>query len=221
MSIVLQATQYVKSVLQGNDASHDWSHIERVCKVAKKLATEEGIACPNRLQVIELGALLHDVHDYKYSGSETAGVEAVNQFLNEHNYPADQKEGVLYIIKNISFSKELEKVSSQSGYETELHIVQDADRLDAIGAIGIARAMIFSGCKGRPIYDPNVKPNTNLSKKEYMNKKDDTAINHFYEKLLKLKDMMKTKSGKKIAQKRHEFMEQYLDQFLKEWDAEL
>jgi uncharacterized protein len=221
MSIVEQATEFVKGVLQGNDASHDWAHIERVYKMATNLANKEGITDKDSKEVIALGAIMHDVHDYKYSGSETAGAEAVDKFLSEHNYPNDKKQRVLHIINNISYSKELEKGNVVGEDDLELKIVQDADRLDAIGAIGVARTMIYSGAKGRPMYDPNIKPNLNPSKQEYQNKKNDTAINHFYEKLLKLKDIMKTKSGKEVAQKRHEFMELYLDQFLKEWEADL
>jgi uncharacterized protein len=221
MSLTEQAVQFVKDVLKGNDASHDWTHVERVYNMAKRLAHMEGITSPDQLEVIELAALMHDVHDYKYSGSETACEEAVDKFLTERNYPQDKKTRVIYIINNISYSKEIEKGSKTEEEDHDLRIAQDADRLDAIGAIGIARTMVYSGSKGRPIHDPEMKPRTYLTKQEYVNKKDDTAINHFYEKMFKLKDIMKTKSGKEIAQKRHEFMELYLDQFLKEWNAEL
>ncbi|KAL0489880.1 ypgQ [Acrasis kona] len=221
MNIIEQTVQYVKDSLSSNDASHDYAHIERVYKMAIKIAHDESVESELDLEVIKLGALLHDVHDYKYSGSETAGPEAVQKFLNEAGYPSNLTDRVVYIVKNISYSKEMESNGNHVETPLELRIVQDADRLDALGAIGIGRTMVFSGSKGRPMYDPNIKPNINMSKKEYMDKKNDTAINHFYEKLFKLKDLMKTESGRRIAQKRHEFMELYVDHFKKEWEAEI
>jgi uncharacterized protein len=220
--VIQLAEDYVKKELANNDASHDYAHIERVVNMAKKLSQMEQVTDEQELQVITLAALLHDVHDYKYSGSESAGVIAITKFLEEIQYPALLMDQIVYIVDNLSFKNELTKKDKhvRSEWEKSLAIVQDADRLDAIGAIGIARCMAYSGAKNRPIHDPSVPPTLDISKEAYMDpNKKDTAINHFYEKLFKLKDLMKTESGKKVAQKRHDFMAQYVNQFLAEWNS--
>ncbi len=225
--IVALAEQYVRTVLSGNDASHDFYHIERVVKNAQRIAQREGVTCVHQLEVIHLAALLHDVHDYKYSGSESAGAIAITQFLTEHAYDGEHIRQILYIVNNLSFKNELMAADKNCNeqppdqWKQALAIVQDADRLDAIGAIGVGRCMAFSGAKGRALYDPEIKPRDQLSKEEYMNKSssDDTAINHFYEKLFKLKDLMRTKTGREMAESRHRFMQQYVDQFLAEWEC--
>lgn len=220
--VIQLAEEYVKKELANNDASHDYAHIERVVNMAKKLARLEKVTDEQELQVITLAALLHDVHDYKYSGSENAGVIAISQFLNEIQYSSQLIDQIVYIVGNLSFKNELSSDKKQVNAEREksLAIVQDADRLDAIGAIGIARCMAYSGAKNRPIYDPSIPPQVDISKEAYMSAdKKDTAINHFYEKLFKLKDLMKTEAGKLIAAKRHKFMEDYVAQFLNEWHS--
>jgi uncharacterized protein len=227
--IIFKAIDFVKKEMNGNDASHDWGHIERVLKLSRIIAIQENI--PD-LEIVELAAILHDVGDWKYSGSETSGPFAVKLFLqNEHLEPS-KIDKIIEIIKEVSFKEELPKcdtmgndiINNEHIYSSrELAVVQDADRLDALGAIGIARAFCFSGRKGRAMYDPRIAPRTNLTKEEYIDKdsqRENTTINHFYEKLLLLKDMMKTSLGKKMAIERHAFMETYLKQFISEWHGD-
>jgi len=224
-NIVTRTEHYVRQHLLKNDASHDFSHIQRVVNMALKLCEKEGITKDEQIEVITLAALLHDVHDYKYSGSESAGIDAISKYLMEQQYSNELIAQIAYIVKNLSFKSELGGVSVleddvKPEWKKSLAIVQDADRLDAIGAIGIARCMIYSGAKGNPLYDPEIRPNNEITKKEYMDlSRKSTAINHFYEKLFKLKDLMRTDSGRKIAESRHRFMEAYITQFLLEWDC--
>lgn len=203
---------FVKETLQNAEGGHDWFHIERVYKNSILIAAEEN--CD--LLVVRLGALLHDIADSKFhNGDETVGPEVARSFLENEQAPNHVTEHVIQIIKNISFKGGNVKGSFHS---QELDIVQDADRLDALGAIGIARAFNYGGFKNRKLYDPAIAPNPNLTKEAY---KSSTAptINHFYEKLLLLKDKMNTKTGKKIALERHFFMEQFLAQFYAEWEG--
>uniref|UniRef100_A0A7S3QVN3 HD/PDEase domain-containing protein n=1 Tax=Dunaliella tertiolecta TaxID=3047 RepID=A0A7S3QVN3_DUNTE len=215
--LLAPATEFVRSQLKasGMDASHDWDHVLRVKNMAKKLAAEEGLDA-STIAVIDLAATLHDVQDYKYSGSATATAVSVKAFLTEQGAPGDLVERVLSIIESVGFKDELGK---QAGHtlSPEQACVQDADRLDAIGAIGIARCFTFGGRFNRKLYDPQVPPRLDLTKEQYMATKDQaTTINHFPEKLLKLKGMMKTASGKRIAERRHACMVQFLEQFLEE-----
>mmetsp|Transcript_13143 Transcript_13143/g.34379 ORF Transcript_13143/g.34379 Transcript_13143/m.34379 type:complete len:219 (-) Transcript_13143:1650-2306(-) len=210
-----QTAQFVKDELSGNDASHDWAHIERVRNTALHLAEKEGI---EDVETVELAALLHDIDDWKYSGSETAGIEKARAFLLSHGHDAAKTEKVCEIIEKVSFRKEL--AGSDSVVSPELAVVQDADRLDAIGAIGIARTFSYGGLKKRPFYDPANPPEKDLTKEKYMNSNGAT-INHFYEKLLKLKDMMKTKSGRELAEGRHAYMEEFLERFFGEWSGKM
>ena len=210
MTLIEKTIAFVKSELQFAEAGHDWYHIERVWKQAKFIATD--YTC--NLEVVELGALLHDIADSKFhDGDENIGPKKAEKFLQILGANTETIAQVIYIIKNISFS-------SQSTLEKtiELQIVQDADRLDAIGAIGIARTFNFGGFKNNLMYDPEQKPRLDLSKAEYK-KYDGTTINHFYEKLLLLKDTMNTEKGKELALVRHEFMETFLKQFYEEWNA--
>ncbi|MEX2350539.1 MAG: HD domain-containing protein [Flavobacteriaceae bacterium] len=203
---------FVKETLQNAEGGHDWFHIERVYKNSILIATEEN--CD--MLVVRLGALLHDIADSKFHNEdETVGPEVARIFLENEQAPKHVKEHVIQIIKNISFKGGNVKGSFHS---PELEIVQDADRLDALGAIGIARAFNYGGFKNRKLYDPAIGPNTNLTKKEYKNSTAPT-INHFYEKLLLLKDKMNTEAGKRLAQKRHDFMEAFLKQFYAEWNG--
>jgi len=214
-NIITKTIEFVKAELQGNDASHDWHHIERVWKIARTIAQSEGV---QDTEVIEIAALLHDVRDYKYSGSEHAGEEAAREFLQKLSYDTAKIETIVTIIQGIGFKNEL--ANKGTPIFKELAIVQDADRLDAIGAIGIGRTFSYGGKKLTPMHDPEIKPNVAITKEEYMkNHEKNTTINHFYEKLLKLKDMMKTETGKKMAEKRHKFMEDFLQEFLLEWDG--
>ncbi len=205
---------FVKEKLEGAEAGHDWFHIERVWKLSKKIAEKEG----GNLEVIELSALLHDIADPKFhNGDETLALKISKDFLEEIHIDTELIEQVLFVIKNISFKNRAEAPENPP---LELQIVQDADRLDAIGAIGIARTFNFGGFKNNLMYHPEIKPNLGMNKEEYK-KSNGTTINHFYEKLLLLKDLMNTETGKKIASERHDFMLQFLDEFYKEWNVEL
>ena len=203
---------FVKEKLEGAEAGHDWFHIERVWKLSKKIAEKEG----GNLEVIELSALLHDIADPKlHNGDETLALKISQNFLEEIQVDAELIEQVLSVIKNISFKNRAEAPENPP---LELQIVQDADRLDAIGAIGIARTFNFGGFKNNLMYHPEIKPNLGMNKEEYK-KSNGTTINHFYEKLLLLKDLMNTETAKKIASERHDFMLQFLDEFYKEWNV--
>ena len=204
---------FVKEKLEGAEAGHDWFHIERVWKLSKKIAEKEG----GNLEVIELSALLHDIADPKFhNGDETLALKISQNFLEELHVEGELIEQVLFVIKNISFKNRAEAPENPP---LELQIVQDADRLDAIGAIGIARTFNFGGFKNNLMYHPEIKPNLGMNKEEYK-KSNGTTINHFYEKLLLLKDLMNTETAKKIASERHDFMLQFLDEFYKEWNVE-
>lgn len=212
--LVNNTIKFVKKTLWHAEGGHDWFHIERVYKNSCLIAESE--TCD--LLVVKLGALLHDIADSKFhQGDETVGPAVAKDFLEKEQAPKEVIEHIIKIIENISFKG---GNVQKSFHSKELAIVQDADRLDAIGAIGIARAFNYGGFKDRKLYDPSIKPNLNLSKEEYKNSTAPT-INHFYEKLLLLKDRMNTETGKKIAQKRHDFMEAYLNQFYKEWEGAL
>ena len=212
MKIIHHTILFVKEKLQNAEGGHDWFHVERVYNNALLIAEEE--SCD--LQVIKLAALLHDVADSKFhNGDETLGAKMAREFLVAQNVAEETINHVIAIIENISykggnFEKEF--------HSKELEIVQDADRLDAIGAIGIARTFNYGGFKNRPLYNPNIQPNLNMSKEEYKNSEAPT-LNHFYEKLLLLKDKMSTETGKKIAKKRHNFMVSFLSQFYSEWEG--
>ncbi|WP_037318540.1 HD domain-containing protein [Salegentibacter sp. Hel_I_6] len=212
--ILKNTKTFVKETLKNAEGGHDWFHIQRVWKNAKLIAKNENAD----LFIVELGALLHDIADSKFhNGDESVGPNVASKFLEKQQVDAEVIDQVVKIIENVSFKggniqREFNSI--------ELEIVQDADRLDALGAIGIARTFNYGGFKGRALYDPEIKPDLNMSKEEY---KASTAptINHFYEKLLLLKDRMNTETGKEIAQRRHEFMELYLEQFYAEWNGKV
>tara|TARA_R110002012_G_scaffold283090_2_gene473076 strand:+ start:16130 stop:16786 length:657 start_codon:yes stop_codon:yes gene_type:complete len=204
---------FVKKELQNAEGGHDWFHIERVYKNALLISESESV---DNL-VVALGALLHDIADSKFhNGDETIGPKIAREFLFKENVDSKTIEHVVNIIKHISYSSGLD--SNKSFTSPELNVVQDADRLDALGAIGIARTFNYGGFKNRALYNPDIKPDLNMDKATYK-KSDAPTINHFYEKLLLLKDTMNTKTGKKIAEKRHEFMVEFLAQFYAEWDG--
>lgn len=212
MSYMEQTIDFVKKELQGAEAGHDWFHIERVYKNALHLLkTEQADE-----QVVLLGALLHDIADSKFhEGDETIGPKKAYDFMTTIEIPEHVKKHVVQIIENISFKGGNFEKNFRS---KELEIVQDADRLDAIGAIGIARTFNYGGFKNHPLYDPAIQPKLQMSKDEYK-KHQGTTINHFYEKLLLLKDLMNTETGKKMALKRHQYMEGFLEQFYAEWQG--
>ena len=210
--LIQNTITFVKEQLKNAEGGHDWFHIERVYKNTLAIAKTEN--CD--LLVCQLGALLHDIADSKFhNGDEEIGPKKARKFLESHDVTEKIIQQVILIIENISFKGGNFQKTFNS---IELQIVQDADRLDAIGAIGITRTFNYGGFKNRTIYNPEIKPNLTMSKEEYKNSKAPT-INHFYEKLLLLKDKMNTESGKKIALKRHEFMETFLEQFSEEWEG--
>ncbi len=212
--VINNTIAFVKETLQGAEGGHDWFHIERVYKNSLLIAKSENVD----VFIVSLGALLHDIADAKFhNGDETIGPKVASKFLLSQDVDSTVIEHVTNIIKFISFKNSLENNNRFSS--PELSIVQDADRLDAIGAIGIARCFNYGGFKNRALYNPEIEPNLHMSKEEY--KKSETpTINHFYEKLLLLKDKMNTKTGRQIADNRHKFMEQYLTQFYAEWNGE-
>lgn len=212
-NIVNKTILFVKKKLDNAEGGHDWFHIERVYKNALSIADNE--ECDDT--VVKLGVLLHDIADSKFhDGDETVGPKIAREFLESNKVDEATIQHVIKIIENISFKGGNTEKSFSS---IELDIAQDADRLDAIGAIGIARTFNYGGFKNRPLYNPNIAPKLHMSKEEYKNNQAPT-LNHFYEKLLLLKDKMNTETGKQIAQERHRYMEGFLSQFYAEWDGE-
>jgi uncharacterized protein len=209
--VILDNTEvFVKEQLTNAEAGHDWWHITRVRNLALHIGRQENVD----LFIVELGALLHDIADSKFhKGNEAIGPELGKQFLQEQDVDEVTIEHLVKIITNISYRKSLDGSAFTS---PELAVLQDADRLDAIGAIGIARAFNYGGYKNRVFYDPDIPPEQHQSSASYKNSSAPT-INHFYEKLLLLKDKMNTATGRQIAAERHAFMEQFLEQFYKEW----
>ena len=211
--LIQNTIAFVKKELADAEGGHDWFHIERVCKNALLISEGERVD----RTVVALGALLHDIADSKFhNGDETVGPTKAREFLKLQNVSEEIIEHVVKIIENVSFSG---GNKTQNFTSKELEVVQDADRLDAIGAIGIARTFNYGGFKDRKLYDPEIKPNLNMTPEEYKASNNPT-INHFYEKLLLLKDGMNTETGRKIAEERHEFMELFLEQFYGEWNGE-
>ena len=213
MQIINNTILFVKNQLAHAEGGHDWFHIERVYKNALLIAEEE--ECD--LTVVKLAALLHDIADSKFhGGDESVGPKTARTFLESQNVSEAIISHVIAIIENISFKGgNFEK----DFHSKELEIVQDADRLDAIGAIGIARTFNYGGFKNRQIYNPAIPPKLSMTKEEYKNSEAPT-LNHFYEKLFLLKEKMNTKTGKELAQGRHLFMEKFLSQFYAEWEGE-
>ncbi|HAN64829.1 MAG TPA: phosphohydrolase [Chitinophagaceae bacterium] len=208
---IIEATvAYVKKELSNAEAGHDWFHIQRVWTNAKIIGAQE----PVNMTIVELGALLHDIADAKFhNGDEEIGPAKSSQFLRSISADEEIIEHVAQIIRHISFKGGRQTSSFES---PELFVVRDADRLDALGAIGIARAFHYGGFKSRLLFDPMQAPVKHLDAESYRNNHSPT-INHFYEKLLLLKDLMHTESGKNLAENRHLFMESFLQQFYTEW----
>lgn len=211
--LINKTISFVKAKLENAEGGHDWFHIERVFKNAVLIAKNEDC----NVIVVKLSALLHDIADSKFhEGDESVGPKIARDFLESENVDEEIITHVVHIIENISYKGgNFEKKFSS----LELDVVQDADRLDAIGAIGIARAFNYGGFKNRALYDPKIASNSRMSKEEYK-KNDAPTLNHFYEKLLLLKDKMNTDTGKQIAKERHRYMEGFLAQFYAEWEGD-
>ena len=211
--IIAKVTERVKETLSGAEGGHDWWHIYRVLNTALQIAEKENAD----KFIVELTVLLHDIADAKFhDGEDEIAPRTAREIMSSCGVPEDIIDEVVKIIENMSFRSE---IGGKRYDSPELRVVQDADRLDAIGAIGIARAFNYGGHKGREIYNPEIPPLKFNTGEEYKSNKGPT-INHFYEKLLLLKDMMKTEEGKRLAEERHEFMEKYLEQFYKEFNNE-
>ncbi len=210
--LISKIAEEVKTKLEGEGSGHDWWHVYRVWKMAQRIGKGEKA----NLLIVEMGALLHDIADWKfYDGDDTVGPKIAGEILTKYGVQKEISDTVGKIIKEGSFKGAGVKIEPST---LEGKIVQDADRLDAIGAIGIARTFAYGGHKNRAMYDPAVKPTLHASKEEYI-KNQSPTINHFYEKLLLLKDLMNTKTAKQIAGDRHKFMEEYLNRFFGEWEG--
>jgi uncharacterized protein len=209
IEVLKQTGKYVRELFENEGTGHDWWHIHRVRNIALKIAETEG---GNRF-IIEMAALLHDVDDWKINGDEKSS--KTESWLKNIKIPQSETERILEIIDQVSFKGAGVKNSAST---IEAKIVQDADRLDAIGAIGIARTFAYGGSKGRPIYIPEIKPENHVSFESYK-KTNAPTINHFYEKLLLLKNRLNTETAIEIAKNRHTFMETFLEQFFKEWNS--
>lgn len=210
--LIEATTEFVKNQLRDAEGGHDWWHIYRVWKLAKTIGKAEGADG----LVVELGALLHDIADAKFNGGdETLGPEMTRQFLVDQGVDRKVIDQVEAIVRDISFKNTFGREVQRT---LELDVVQDADRLDAMGAIGIARAFNYGGYQGNVMYDPQLPPRVNMTKEEYKKGKS-TTINHFYEKLLLLKDKMNTDTGKRLAEARHQYMLTFLDTFYREWEG--
>jgi len=211
--IILNTIDFVKETLEGAEGGHDWFHIERVYKNALLISENEKV---DRFTV-QLGALLHDIADAKfYNGDESIGPKKAREFLKKQHVDKDIIIHIENIILFISYKSSLD--TSKKFTSPELDVIQDADRLDAIGAIGIARCFNYGGFKNRSLYDPAIEPNLEMTKEQYK-KSTAPTINHFYEKLLLLKDKMNTKTGQLLAKERHRYMEGFLQQFYEEWNG--
>jgi uncharacterized protein len=212
--LISKIAEEVKAELEGEGSGHDWWHVYRVWKMAERIGREEKA----NLLIVELGALLHDIADWKFhGGDDTVGPRVAGEILKKYGVPQVTIDAAGRIIKEGSFKGAGVKTEPTT---LEGMIVQDADRLDAIGAIGIARAFAYGGHKNRAMFDPAIAPVLHASKEEYI-KSQSPTINHFYEKLLLLKDLMNTKTAKKIAEERHIFVEEYLNRFFKEWEGKM
>jgi len=213
-TVIVATVDFVKETLADAESGHDWWHIWRVWQLARHIAQTEKVDS----FVVELGALLHDIADAKFhDGDETVGPRVAKAFLRSQGVVDVVVTHIAQIIAHISFKGERH---TQTFRSPELDVVQDADRLDAMGAIGIARAFSYGGYKGREMYNPTIAPHMYMTAKEYR-KNTAPTINHFYEKLLLLKDRMNTRTGRSLAERRHIFMERFLEQFYAEWKGEI
>lgn len=211
LDLIAKTEEFVKREMYEDSTGHDWFHIDRVRNIALQIQEKEKSGDP---LIIELAALLHDISDEKLHRSKEVGEEKLTTFLNRLPLDEGKKNHIKEIIETISFKGG----NNRNITSVEAAIVQDADRLDAIGAIGIARAFAYGGKKGQSIYDPSISIRTSMTNEEYRKGKS-SSINHFYEKLLKLKEKMNTKSGTEIAERRHAFMESFLHEFYNDWNG--
>lgn len=263
-SILQAAFALVSHIMKDYDASHDIEHVKRVRKLSMQIAESEGITDSDTLEVIELGATLHDVGDYKYKTVDSTDINAVQDLFNDYNYPEEKAKRVLHVIRNVGFSSELKRIDRERSlrqqkemtdellemtfsyeflnetsqftdvyfvkrdpeYHTpELCVVQDADRLEALGAIGISRCLFFTAARRGLIHDPEAIPDTQLTSNRYVEQQGsgrrNASITHFYEKIFKLKYLMKTEKGKKMAEERTNIMYDFVHAIEDEWTAEI
>lgn len=213
LSILQSTLDFAEKDARGKDPSHDFYHIKRVLRLATTIANKE---CAKNIELIQLAAILHDVGDYKYSTEKPEDI--LRKFFQEQNYPQEQAEFVISIVSQIGFSKRISG-NEQEKVLPEVAIVSDADMLDAIGAFGIARTFSYGASKGSPIYDPDQPYRTEFTQEQYQKKDKAPTINHFYEKLLKLSDLIYTQTGKEMAKERHKFMESFVEQMHKEYEC--
>jgi len=214
--MVEKAKRYVKKYMDRDASGHDWYHVQRVLHLAETIAAQEIKNTELDMEAVQLIALLHDVDDRKLSPRTYDNVDRAREFLYKNDVPAAKRKMILNSIRKLSFKGTGATVPES----LEGRIVQDADRLDAMGAIGIARAFAFGGSRGTVIYDPDQRPKLDMNEETY-NSGQSNGINHFYEKLLRLKDLMNTETGKAMAEHRHSFMESYLEEFYAEWEGKL
>ncbi|WP_078595760.1 HD domain-containing protein [Evansella clarkii] len=207
-TVISNGENWVKTIFAGDSTGHDWYHTDRVRKNAVHIAQKEG----GDIFICEMAALLHDAADEKFNESEASGLEKVSSWLDSQEITSEEKETVLEVIRTVSYKGG----NNQDPVSIEGKIVQDADRLDALGAVGIARTFMYAGAKGDPMHLPEERPREQMTKEEYRQGRS-TAVNHFYEKLLKLKDLMKTETGRELAEERHEYLKAFLHQFKEEW----
>jgi uncharacterized protein len=212
LSNVEKVTDYLKPKFSDDVSGHDWHHLERVRRLSLYIAKQEGLT---DLHSIELAALLHDVSDEKLNDNRESGQKKLENILLLLDLTDKEREKIQAVIASVSFKGGNETAIT----EIEAKVVRDADRLDAIGAIGIARTFAYGGSKGNPLFNPELRVRENMTIEEYRNGETST-IHHFYEKLLKLKNLMCTETGRKLAEERHAFMENFLQQFFKEWNGQ-
>ncbi len=209
-AIIERTKSYVRETLEGEGTGHDWWHIQRVLNNAVLIGEKEGAD----MLVVQLGALLHDIADFKFhGGDETVGPRVAKEWLEQLHVTPSIIERVVHIVKDISFKGANVATPMQT---LEGKVVQDADRLDALGAIGIARTFAYGGYRGNELHNPEQAPVMHDTFEAYKNS-NGTTINHFYEKLLLLKELMNTSTGKALAEERHRYMEEFLTQFYREW----
>ena len=214
--MVERAKKYVRKYMDKDASGHDWFHSMRVLRLAETIAAREQESTELDLEAVQLIALLHDVDDRKLSPKTSENLDRAREFLNKNNVVPDRREMILDSIRKLSFKGTGKTVPAS----IEGRIVQDADRLDAMGAIGIARAFAFGGSRGREMYNPHEPPRLDMDGEAY-DKSNGHTVNHFYEKLLRLKDLMNTETGKAMAEHRHGYMESYLNEFYREWEGKL
>jgi uncharacterized protein len=213
--LLARAEAFVRARLEANACGHDFHHIHRVRVLALRIAPEVGADA----FLVEMGALLHDVADPKLNASPEAGRLVLGEFLDGCGLDPGTRSRLEDILERVSFGSEL-NTPAASPKSPELQAVQDADRLDAIGALGIARAFAYGGSKGQAMHDPDLPPRQGMDQAAYRSGKS-TSVNHFHEKLFKLKDRLNTAAGKAMAEERHRFMAAFLDRFMAEWDAKV